>query len=190
MKVVNSLLGALVICLLSCGGKTDKSAEVRNSDEVGEEVEVVGVAMKKKVQDIKQELCSSFPKDLVMSYNPDAKKLEVESIDDGNGGIMDCKLKLFYGEKDHEYWGGLVSAGVNHNAENPFWQYDPKRNPNLYQKVEGVGEQAVYVSNIRQLFVLKAGVIYYIAPPSYGNTTNSGKENKEIAVEIAKFYKL
>jgi hypothetical protein len=190
MKVVKSLLGALVICLLSCGGKTDRAAEVRNLDEVEEAITESGVDLQEKVQDIKEELCSSFPKDLVLSYNSDAKKLEIKSIDDGNGGILDCKLKLFYGDKDYEFWEGLISAGVNHNPENPFWQYNPERNPNLYQKVEGVGEQAVYVTNMRQLFVLKAGVIYYIAPPSHGNTTNSGKENKEIAIEIAEFFDL
>ncbi|MEM1003114.1 MAG: hypothetical protein AAGH46_10745 [Bacteroidota bacterium] len=183
-----ALLG-LIATLLACGGSPEKSSVAATSDQ-GSSVEDTATNLKKRAQEVKQELCSQFPQDLVLGYNPSAKKLEIEPIDDGNGGILDCKLKLFFGDKEHEFFEGLISASVSHNPERPFWQYDPSRNPNLYQTVDGVGEKAVYITNIRQLLVLKEGLIYYVAPPSNSYVADSGKETKQLAIEIAKHFNL
>jgi len=43
---------------------------------------------------------------------------------------------------------------------------------------------------MHQLQILKDGVMYSITSPNRGRTTNTGKENKEIAIEIAEYYKL
>jgi len=141
------------------------------------------------ISSIKAQLCQTFPKDLIMSYNPDATHIEIESVDNGSGGVMHCKVKLFYGEKAYEFWEGQVTAWIN-QVEDPFFQYNPKRNATLYHDVEGIGDRAVYISNMFQLQILKDGVVYSITPPNRGRTTSTGKETKEIAIEIAKHYKI
>lgn len=141
------------------------------------------------IEKIKNMLCDNFPKELVLKYNPDATHIEIEPIDNGSGGLLHCKIKLFYGEKDYEFWEGIVAAWIN-QVEDPFLQYNPERNAALYHKVGGLGEKAVYISNMHQLQILKDGVMYSITSPNRGRTTNTGKENKEIAIEIAEYYKL
>jgi hypothetical protein len=170
---------------VSC--KSENSNTEQNDLNSNEPVEVL--KNKIDIESIKEKLCSDFPKELILKYNPDAKSLEIESIDNGSGGILHCNLKLFYGNKEHEFWKGQVSANIN-QMEDPFWQYNPNRNPSLYHLIDGLGQKAVYISNIKQLQILKDGVLYSITPPNSGNITSSGKEMKEIALEIAKHYSL
>ena len=60
----------------------------------------------------------------------------------------------------------------------------------IYQEVEGLGDRAVFIGNMFQLQILKEGVMYNITPPNRGRTTNTGKETKAIAIEIAQHYQL
>jgi len=142
-----------------------------------------------EAQIISQRLCNEFPKELVLKYNPDGLAIKIEPVDNGNGGILHCNVKLFYGKKEYEFWKGQVAAWTA-KQKDPFWQYNPERNPALYRKVEGFGEQAVFIANTNQLLILKDGIVYDIVPPNRGRTTNTGKENKEIAIEIARHYNL
>lgn len=142
-----------------------------------------------EAQIISQRLCNEFPKELVLKYNPDATHIDIERVDNGSGGILHCNVKLFYGKKEYEFWKGQVSASIN-QMKDPFWQYNPDKNPTLYHKIEGLGEKSVYISNMYQLLILKEGVLYSITPPNSGSRTSSGKETKEIALEIAKQYNL
>lgn len=177
----------IVFCLLiftSCAG--DKKSKVTSIDD---KANTITTTKSINIEDIKQKICSEFPKELVLQYNPDASYIEIEPIDNGSGGILHCDVKLFYGKKDYEFWKGQVFAHVN-QMEDPFWQYNPERNATLYQKVEGLGDKAVYISNMYQLQILKEGVMYSIITPNHGNKTNSGIENKAIAIEIAKHYNL
>lgn len=159
----------------------EKEADVINS-EAGKNENI-------DIQSIKEKLCEAFPKELVLAYNPDATHIDIETLDNGAGGILHCNVKLFYGKKEYEFWKGQVTAWVA-KQKNPFWQYNPERNPALYHKVEDFGEQAVFITNTYQLLILKEGIVYEIVPPNRGRTTSTGKENKEIALEIATHYKI
>lgn len=172
-----------LLLLTSCAGEKD------NRHTITDDEESESVSAKINIEDIKQKLCSEFPKELVLKYNPDATHIEIEPRDNGSGGILHCDVKLFYGTKEYEYWKGQVYAHVNQMAD-PFWQYNPERNTTLYHKVEGLGDKAVFISNMYQLQILKDGVMYSITPPYHGVKTNSGKENKAIAIEIAEHYNL
>ena len=189
MKIIKNiqLLLLTVLLITSCGEKK----ETNNDTKLGDEPALASQSKTKAIDiaSIKENLCNDFPEDLILKYNPDGKKIEIEPIDDGSGGILGCKIKLFYGEKDYEFWEGLVAANIN-NMEDPFWQYNPERNPTLYQEVEGLGDRAVFIGNMFQLHILKEGVMYNIVPPNRGRTTNTGKETKAIAVEIAQYYKI
>lgn len=178
---------AITLCLLiltSCGGENKNKVTT-----VDEEKRLTTASTNINIEDIKQRLCSEFPKDLVLQYNPDASHIEIETIDNGSGGILHCNIKLFYGKKEYEHWKGQVSAYIN-KMEDPFWQYNPKRNASLFHNVDHLGDKAVYISNMYQLQVLKGDVMYSITPPNNGNKTSTGKETKAIAVEIAKHYNL
>lgn len=184
MNLIKQILNwsFLILILTSCG-------DIQNTDIEEEQTETSTEENTVDIEKIKARLCNEFPKEIVLKYNPDAIKLEVEPIDNGSGGILNCNLKLFYGEKEYEHWKGQISASIN-KAQDPFIQYNPKRNATLFHEVKGLGEKAVYISNMYQLLILKNGVLYAISPPANGNTTNSGKEIKEIAIEIAQNFKL
>ncbi len=179
------MLIAMSLMLASCAGEKDSS---KNDTQTNSDV-LEASESKIDIEKIKQRLCNEFPKELVLSYNPGGTHIDIETVDNGSGGILHCNAKLFYGKKEHEYWKGQVSAHINQMLD-PFWQYSPERNATLYHKVEGLGDKAVYISNMYQLQILKEGVLYTITPPYHGNTTTSGKENKAIALEIAKHYNL
>lgn len=178
--IVNSFL---VLMLLSCSNGRKKHQTNNNSNtKVSSKSEV---STTKKI-DIK--LCEDFPKEIIMKYNTDATRLEVIPAKNSTGTSYSCDLKLFFGEKEGDFWKGSIGAYIS-KTKNPFWQYDPKRNPSIYQKVD-LGDKAVLIGNSNELLILKDGIVYFIVPPSSGATTNSGKLNKEIAIEIAKHYKL
>lgn len=184
MKKFNLIILFLAFIMTSCIGKQDNSTS-KEDKATSEEIVKTDI----DIQAIKERLCTDFPKDLVLGYNPGTSHIEIETIDNGSGGILHCNVKLFYGDKEYEYWEGQVAAGINKMAD-PFWQYSPERNASLYHKIEGHGDKAVYITNMYQLQILKEGVLYYIVPPYHGNTTHSGKENKAIALEIAEHYNL
>lgn len=183
-------IGVLIILMpiTACLGDQKTNDSQNTKDDGVKDVEIVKTSSV-DIEKIKNMLCDEFPKDLVLKYNPDATHIDIESIDNGSGGILHCNIKLFYGEKEYEFWKGQVSANIN-QQQDPFWQYNPERNATLYQKVDALGERAVYISNMYQLQILKNGVLYMITPPNNGNRTSSGKENKEIAIEIANHYNL
>ncbi len=188
MKYLKYTLILSFLLLASCLGEQKQS----KNRLVEEDVATNNQETKKNdidIEAIKNRLCSEFPKDLVLKYNPEAVNIVIEPIDNGSGGILHCDVKLFYGKKDYEFWKGQVSAWVN-MQENPFWQYNPERNATLYHKIDELGDKAVFISNMSQLQILKDGVLYTITPPNNGNRTSSGKETKAIAVEIANHYKL
>lgn len=189
MKIVNNTLSLLLVALIvaSCSQKKENSKNTSSADEQTTSSQTETKTM--DIASIQEKLCQDFPKDLVLKYNPDGKKIVIEPIDNGSGGILRCKVKLFYGEKNHEFWEGQVTAYIN-NMKDPFWQYNPERNSALYNKVDNLGEKAVYITNMHQLQILKEGIMYCIVPPNRGRTTNTGKENKEIAIEIAQHFKL
>jgi len=186
MKRIIILLG-VALMLIACMDTKNNTIET-----VSKNVETTLTETPQNTIDIASinaKLCQTFPKDLILSYNPDGTHIEIESVDNGSGGVMHCKVKLFYGEKSYEFWKGQVAAWVN-QLEDPFFQYNPKRNAALYHDVEGLGDRAVYISNMFQLQILKDGIVYSITPPNRGRTTSTGKETKEIAIEIAKHFKI
>ncbi len=187
MKYLKYTIMSLVLILVSClGNKKNSNTNVEN-----EEIITNSVPTKDKIDidEIRTKLCDEFPKELILKYNPDATHIEIESVENGSGGILHCDIKLFYGKKEYEYWKGQVAANINQQKD-PFWQYNPERNATLFHKVEELGDKAVYISNMYQLQILKDGVLYMITPPNNGNKTNSGKDTKEITLEIAKHYNL
>jgi len=187
MRFIKQILPLLILALIvvSCNGKNQNSL---SGNSIGEKTESPNTE-NIDITSIQEQLCEMFPKELILKYNTDGTKIDIESISNGSGGVLHCKVKLFYGEKEYEYWEGQVAAWVN-KTEDPFWQYNPERSPTLYQKVDDLGEKAVYIANLYQLQILKGGVVYSIVPPNRGRTTNAGKENKEIAIEMASHYKL
>ncbi|MGC6431974.1 MAG: hypothetical protein ACON5F_13090 [Jejuia sp.] len=183
MKNINLILIFFALICTSCLGE-------KENDKVKEANNATKETVKKTIgiDAIKEQLCSNFPKELVLGYHPDANRIEIEPVDNGSGGTLHCDIKLFYGKKEYEFWKGHVYAHIN-QQEDPFWQYNPERNAMLYHRVE-MGDKAVFISNMYQLQILKEGVLYGITPPNNGNTTSSGKLTKEIALEIAQHYKL
>lgn len=177
-----------LVLITSCLGEksTAKTEDSKVEKEVATEPNTINTIA---IEDIKNKLCNDFPKALVLGYNSDASHIEIEPVDNGSGGILHCDVKLFYGKKDYEYWKGQVSAVIN-QMNDPFWQYNPDRNSALYHEVDGFGDKAVYIANAHTLQILKDGVLYFITPPNRGRRTNSGKETKAIALEIAKHYGL
>ena len=174
----------LTLSLMSCLGTPEQS----KSEEDTEVTATNNEAFATKAADIAETLCNDFPEALILKYNPDGLRIESERVEYKPGVLDHCKIKLFYGKKDYEFYEGQVGAWAP-KTENPLWQYDPKRNANMYHEVDGFGEQAVFLTAVNQLLILKDGIIYNINPPNpRGTTTNSGKEVKEIAIEMAKHY--
>lgn len=182
MKKINLILVLFALVSTSCLGEKENSKVKDDTNPTKETAKTIDIDA------IKEQLCSNFPKDLVLGYHPDANRIEIEPVDNGSGGILHCNVKLFYGNKEYEFWKGQVYAHIN-QQEDPFWQYNPDRNATLYHKVD-MGEKAVFIANMYQLQILKEGVLYGITPPNNGNTTSSGKLTKEIALEIAQHYQL
>jgi len=188
MNYLKSTFLLFSLMVLSCfDGKKNPNDALEKEQEFNNSTELKTKNI--DVQNIKEKMCNEFPKELVLKYNPDATHIDIETISNGSGGILHCNVKLFYGEKEYEYWKGQISASIN-QMKDPFWQYNPERNAVLYHKVDGLGEKSVFISNMYQLLILKEGVMYTIVPPNRGRTTNTGKENKEIAIEIANHYDL
>lgn len=183
----------LVSSVSSCIGNAKKIAdteEEKTEEKSYEELVKEQALRDQKASDITADLCGSFPKELVMQYNPDALRLEIESVERIPGKESPCKLKLFYGDKDHEFWEGQIGAWAP-KTEDPLWQYDSKRSPSIYHEVTEFGEQGVFITNTNQLLVIKNGMMYSIVPPGpMGAYTNTRKPKKEIALEIARHYKL
>ena len=168
----------------------NKKEKANENSKIEETASIVEEATKEvDAQKINERLCSDFPIELIMKYNTDGIRLEIERVENIPGVLAHCKTKLFYGKKEYEYWEGQVGSWVA-KRKDPFWQYNPERNAALYHKVDGFGEEAVFIANTNQLLILKEGIVYNITPPSNGRTTSSGKENKEIALEIASYYNL
>ena len=182
MKSLKNILTlvCLALVLKACLGDKKTSSEVSAS-----EVKTESTSNSLKAESEAKRLCETFPEALIMKHNPDAIKIEKETQPISNN----CKIKLFYGKRDYDFWEGLVSAWES-KSKDPFWQYNPERNAALYHKVEDVGEKAVFITNMNQLLILKNGIVYSITPPNNGRATNSGKLNKEIALEMAKHYNL
>ena len=193
-KGASTVFSALMILLfVSCINGNDKttttdySVEEQSYDEVAANDNQIKDEM---ASEITQKMCSNFPEDLVMQYNTDAKKLEIESVELIPGQQSPCKVKLYYGDKDYEFWEGQVGAW-DPKSDDPLWQYNTKRNPNNYYEVTEFGEQAVFIASTNQLLVKKDGLLYSIAAPCRrGKTTNTGKDIKALVFEIARHYKL
>lgn len=183
MKKINLVLILLTLVCVSCLGEKKNNIAKEDNNATNQSTKATI-----NIDAIKEQLCSNFPKDLVLGYHPDANRIEIEPVDNGSGGILHCNVKLFYGEKEYEFWKGIVYAHIN-QQEDPFWQCNPERNPTLCHKVN-MGDKAVFISNVYQLQILKEGVLYGITPPNNGYTTSSGKLTKEIALEIAQHYQL
>ncbi|AGC76681.1 hypothetical protein LX97_01341 [Nonlabens dokdonensis] len=189
MKQLNKVL--LVILLIGCTSclGDQKSNAIENSEDEYEQLQKTLALQEAEAEKITECLCNDFPTDLIMKYNTDAKRVEIERVELVPEKLAHCKIKLFYGDKEYEYWEGQVSAWVP-KTDQPFFQYNPERNASLYHKVDGIGEKAVFISNTYQLLILKDGIMHSIVPPNRGRTTNTGKENKEIALELAAYYQL
>ncbi|MDC7996685.1 hypothetical protein [Gilvibacter sediminis] len=175
----------MTLSLLSClGGAEQSKSEEESTNATASNNE----ALASKAADLAETLCEEFPEALILKYNPDGLCIESERVEYKPGVLDHCKIKLFYGKKDYEFYEGQVGAWAP-KTENPLWQYDPKRNANMYHAVDGLGEKAVFLTAVNQLLILKDGIIYNINPPNRrGTTTNSGKAVKEIAIEMAEHY--
>lgn len=195
MKILKSKIYLFVTILIiaSCGGEPKNNSSNNNSDPSIDDSFEKAVAKQEKKRDearkITKDLCDNFPKELILKYNTDGEKIEIEPVELSPGKLDHCKIKLFYGDEDYNYREGKVSAWAP-NMPNPLGQYDPDRNSALYQKVEGIGEKAVFISNTNQLLIIKEGLVYDLVPPNNGKITSTGKENKEIVLELAQHYDL
>lgn len=183
------LLILLALVQFSCGGGENSSMNQNANDSTVQATQTEGAAKEKEGSKRTKQLCDNFPKDLILNYHPDGKRIEIEPVELIPGQLSSCKVKLFYGDKEYEFWEGVVSVYAP-KTENPFWQYNPERSPSLYKKVDEFGDKAVYLENSYQLLILKDGLIYSIVPPNNGSHTSSGKETKEITFELARHYKL
>lgn len=184
MKTIK--LFVIVFTLLSLSCQNSKS-EHRNNDTKNENTTELAQNSSSKKGDAKaicSQFCEDFPDQLVLQYHPSAKKIAKEKTSYGS-----CILKLFYGDKDYEFWSGELSVWANQQKD-PFWQYNPERNATLFQEVKGIGDRAIFISNMNQLLILKDGLMYGIVPPNNGRATETGKENKAIAIELAQHFEL
>lgn len=181
--IIQSTSYALMLLLLCCcmGGPQEKE-DARGEEEQVAQAESVSA---EKITEINTSLCTNIPKELIMSYHPHGQQVETEKMKGSTG----CVIKVRYGKKEYNVIQGQVEAWKV-NTSNPFFQYNPEKNPTMYHKVEGVGEEAVYLAYQRQLLVLQEGVMYSMAPPSNGRQSDNGKEFKDLAIAMARHYKL
>ena len=172
-----SLLILAIIVQLGCMGenKAKQDTDFERAVSALEE-------RKNKAAELEEKLCSEFPKNLVMEQHPHSKRIVVKPSE------LSCEIKLFYGDKEHEFWKGQVAVYPN-QQEDPFWQYHPKEG-GMNHPVKEFGDRAVYVGLTYQLLILKDGLIYDIVPPNNGSMTSTGKATKEIVFDIARHYKL
>lgn len=183
--ILQSTTYALMLLLFCCcmGGTQEQEASTEE-----EEVPLFQENMANKVAEMNTSLCANIPAELIMSYHPYGKQIETEKMK-GSGLDRGCLIKVRYGKKEHNFVQGQVQAWAV-KTSNPFFQYKPERNPSAYQKVDGLGEKAVYLAYQRQLLVLKERVMYSMVPPSTGKLSDNGKEIKDLAIAMAKHYKL
>lgn len=181
-----ALLALLAVFQMSCIGERKAKEEDTDTDF---EASVAALEERKsKARAINEKLCSEFPEELVLKHNPDAKRIAIERVERIPGEFSLCKVKLFYGDKEHEFWEGQVAVYPS-QQEDPFWQYNP-REGGMNHPVEEFDGRAIYVGLTYQLLILKDGLIYNIAPPNNGSKTSTGKATKEILFDIARHYKL
>jgi hypothetical protein len=195
MKTIKPKIYLLITAfiLVSCGGEPKSNSSNDNSDSsIDDSYERAVVKQEEKrveAEKVTKMLCDNVPKELILKYNPDGEKIEIEPAELIPGKLDHCKIKMFFGDKPHEFSEGRVSAWAP-NMPKPLAQYDPNRNKALYQKVEGFGEKAVFISNTNQLLIIKDGLVYSLVPPNAGRITSTGMENKAIVLEMARHYKL
>jgi hypothetical protein len=179
------------LILASCGGEPKNNSSNENSDgsaeDSFEQAEAKRAEKQEEAEKITKDLCDNFPKEMILKYNPDGEKIEVEPVELTPGKLDHCKIKLYYGDKDYNYWEGRVSAYAP-NMPKPLAQYKPFGGQ--YLKIDEFGDQAVYLSATYQLLIMKDGLVYNLVPPNAGSRTSTGKETKEITMELARHYKL
>jgi hypothetical protein len=190
MKNAFMTIFCMTLLFTSCGGEQKNNSKKNDFQE--DEFETNMKEMEKKeaeAEGIAKLLCQDFPQDLILSHNPDAQRIEIEPVEYIPGKLDHCKIKLFYGDRDYDFWAGQVGAYAQ-KTDNPFFQYSPERNPALYHKIDDIGEKALFIANTYQLLIVKDKIVYHLTPPNNGSTTSTGKENKEIVLEMAKHYGL
>lgn len=191
MKTLNYKMCLIILAfiLASCGGEPKTDSTNDNSDNSYEKAVENQEKKRAEAEKITQVLCNNFPKELILKHNPDGERIDIEPVELIPGKLDHCKIKLYYGDRDYDFWEGRVSAWAP-NMPNPLGQYDPNRNSALYQRVEDFGEKAVFISNTNQFLIIKDGLVYDLVPPNAGSITSTGKENKEIVLEMARHYSL
>jgi len=178
------------LILASCGGDPKNSSQENSSPSNDYSYEEAVERQEKKraeAEKITKDLCDNFPKEMILEYNPDGERIEVEPVELTPGKLDHCKIKLYYGDKDYNYWEGRVSAYAP-NMPKPLAQYKPFGGQ--YLKIEEFGDKAVYLSATYQLLIMKDGLVYNLVPPNAGSRTSTGKKTKEITMELARHYKL
>ena len=175
----------MMLLLLCCciSGPQEKETSAQK-----EEAPLIQNNLQEKVNAVNQRFCGNIPTELILGYHPDGKRIEVEKVE-RSGSLTQCTIKLFHGDREYDFWEGHLSAWKA-NTDKPFWQYNPERNPAMYHKVTEFGDQAVYLAGPRQLMIFEDGIVYSVVPPSSGSISSSGKEIKELALEMARHYKL
>jgi len=195
MKALKSKIYVIITAFIiaSCGGEPKNNPSHDNSNSSIDDSYERAVAKQEEkraeAENVTKMLCDNVPKELILKHNPDADRIKIESTELVPGKLDHCKIKLYYGDKDHDFSEGRVSAWAP-NMPKPLAQYDPNRNKALYQKVEGFGEKAVFISNTNQLLIIKDGLVYSLVPPNAGRITSTGMENKAIVLEMARHYNL
>lgn len=193
MKILKSKIYLLIIALIiaSCGGEPKNNSSNDNSDpSIDDSFEKAVAKQEKKREEARKMakmLCDEFPKELILQHNPDADRIEIEPVELVSGKLDHCKIKLYYGDRDYDFWEGKVSAWAP-NMPNPLGQYKPYGG--LYHKVDEFGDKGVFISNTNQLLIMKDGLVYDLVPPNNGKITSTGMENKAIVLEMARHYGL
>lgn len=180
----------MAMVFLACQNqpKTPKNSLKTSAPE--QEFKNKAAAMRKKASEITQQMCANYPEDLVLQFNPDAKRVVVETIERIPGQMAPCKVKLFYGDKAHEFWEGNIGVWYA-NGIDAFRQYNPKRSPSAYEAVTQFGQKGVYIKATNQLLVQKDDLVYTVAAPCRrGQTTSNGMLIKDLVFALAKHYQL
>jgi hypothetical protein len=193
MKTLKSKFYLIITALIlaSCGGEPKNNSSNENSDysaeDSFEQAEAKRAEKQAEAEKITKDLCDNFPKEMILKYNPDGERIEVEPVELTPGKLDHCKIKLFYGDRDYDFWEGRVSAYAP-NMPKPLAQYKPFGGQ--YLKIDEFGDQAVYLSATYQLLIMKDGLVYNLVPPNDGSRTSTGKKTQEITMELARHYGL
>ena len=180
----------LVFTLFSCNNNSGSNDSGNTSGDPFEASVAKQKAREQEASEMTRKMCANFPEALVFGYNPDGKRIEIETVELVPGKLSPCKVKLFYGKRDYDYWEGQVGVWAS-KTKDPLWQYSPERNPNAYHNVTEFGGKGVFITGTNQLMVLKDGMVYSIVAPCRRNTTtSSGKSIKELVMQIARHYKI